>query len=225
MVPRAALLFCMISLSACASVPQSPSAPTALSTTPISTVSGTSHTVKSGETLWRIARMYHTDLDMIVSANRIPGSSAIAVGQVLVIPGNGPATSKPAASFAGDDSGFIWPAQGNIITRFKQRSGGVLSKGIDISTHPGQEIVAIRDGKVAFVGRLAGYGETLILEHSEGLSSIYCGSASVAVRAGDEVKQGMVIARVGTTPRHETGTLHFEIRKKHKPQNPLYFLN
>jgi len=78
---------------------------------------------------------------------------------------------------------------------------------------------------VAFAGSLVGYGKTIIIEHREGVSTVYCGNSSVAVKTGDTVKQGMTIAKAGQTPRQDGSNLHFEIRRKNKPQNPLYYLN
>lgn len=226
MLSKRTLLFSVFFLSSCATVEQ-PSLKTAsLAPTPQVPIEGLRHVVQKGETLWRISKMYAADIDEIVRANRIPESATIFLGQTIIIPqpknGLHPLkTSSPSK----DNADFIWPTKGNVITHFKKRSDGVLSKGIDIATDPVQDVLASRDGLVTFVGDLAGYGETVIIDHQDGISSVYCGSSTIAVKTGDEVKQGMVIAKTGQAPRQGNNALHFEIRKKHKPQNPLYYLN
>ena len=99
------------------------------------------------------------------------------------------------------------------------------NKGIDILTEPNQDVLASRAGNVIFIDELPGYGKTIIIDHHDGFSSVYCGNSSTGVKIGDEVQQGIVIAKTGQSPRKNSGSLHFEIRKKHKPQNPLYYLN
>ncbi len=121
--------------------------------------------------------------------------------------------------------GFIWPVHGLVCEHFKDKTSGVSNKGIDIALNSNENIIASSEGKVIFIGDIPGYGKTLILNHLNNLSTIYCGSSDIIVKKGQKVAQGMVIAKSGTSPRKNQPTLHFEIRKKHKPQNPLFYLN
>ena len=216
----------MLCLSSCATV-ENPQPPGAMSgPTLIKPPVGIEHVVLKGETLWLIAKMYHTDLEDIVTANKISDSTNIAPGQKIIIPKTSTLSNIPETNFASkEDADFIWPTKGKIITQFRQICDGVSNKGIDMLTEPYQDVRASSSGRVAFVGNLAGYGSTVIIEHPEGLSTVYCGNSSVNVRVGDEVKKGMVVAKTGNSPRKGCGSFHFEIRKRSKPQNPLYYLN
>lgn len=226
MLSKLALSFSVISLSACASVGQPASTALAVAQPALPAPIGIAHTVQKGETLWRISKMYRADIENIVAANRISGSAPILVGQTLIIPDSKDRRKDPGANFNNSPvTDFIWPVKGKVITQFHQRIDGVLSKGIDIATEQRSDILACQDGRVAFVGDLPGYGSTLIINHQDNLSSIYCGNGSVAVKTGDDVKQGMIVAKIGHNPRQAQSALHFEIRKRHRPQNPLYFLN
>lgn len=217
----------MIFLSSCASAPVAspPAAPLVLQPL-ISPSEGFQHVVAKGETLWRISRRYQIDIDDIARINRIPDSTNISVGQIILIPRNKTAQPPAKTNFTSKDDGdFIWPLKGRVVVFFKQKSDGVLNKGIDILADRQEEILAARSGRVVFSGRLIGYGETVIIDHRDGLSTVYAGNTSVTVRVGEEVGQGTVVAKAGASPRKEERTLHFEIRKRHKPQNPLYYLN
>jgi lipoprotein NlpD len=226
MFSKLLVLFSILSLSACATVEQPSSTTASIPAAPCIPTKGYAHVVQKGETLWRICKTYNADLEDVVRANRIPESSNIAVGQTIVIPRSNADTVSPQTNFASrGPSDFIWPAKGKIIGQFREKSSGVANKGIDIATDTAQDVLASQDGRVAFIGHLAGYGETLIISHSDEISTVYCGNSSVNVKTGDDVKQGMVIAKTGHSPRLDTGSIHFEIRRKNKPQNPLYYLN
>lgn len=227
MLFRSALsLLIMFSLSACATV-NNPQLQTSLATqSSIQPSGGILHTVQKGETLWRISKTYQIDLEDILKTNKIPDSNNISVGQTIIIPGGTAKNAMPQINLASNDNmDFIWPIKGKIITQFRQKRDGVSNKGIDILPQSSQDILASREGKVIFIGDLPGYGKTIIVDHLDGFLSVYCGASSVNVNISDQVKQGMAVARTGNPPRQEYGALHFQIRKKHKPQNPLYYLN
>lgn len=218
------LVFALACLPACATVEQplpSTTVPATL-TLPLGSVE---HTVLKGETLWRISKAYNVDLDDILKANRITDATAVAIGQKIFIPKTAAnETGNPEQLASKENSDFIWPIQGKIVTHFRQRNSGVLSKGIDILAETPRDIVATRSGKVSFVGNLAGYGPTLIIDHEDGFSSVYAGNSAVIAALGDEVKQGMAVARTSDGDKKDE-LLHFEIRKRSKPQNPLYYLS
>jgi len=134
---------------------------------------------------------------------------------------------EPTSNFTagGGTEDFIWPVKGRITAYFRQKTGGINNKGIDISTHDVQDIMASRDGRVVFIGRLTGYGQTIILDHKDGLCTVYCGYAASSVKIGDEVKQGTILAKTGNASGTDTDSFHFEIRRKHRPQNPLFYLD
>jgi len=219
----------VVGLSACASAPTPQAHQDAIATLPVlssSSLPVSTHTVVIGETLWRIARMYQTDPEEIARLNKISDSMMISAGQTLMIPGQRKDIA-PTSNFTsgGGSEDFIWPVKGRITAYFRQKTGGINNKGIDISTHDVQDIMASRDGRVVFIGRLTGYGQTIILDHKDGLCTVYCGYAASSVKIGDEVKQGTILAKTGNASGTDMDSFHFEIRRKHRPQNPLFYLD
>lgn len=221
---RSIFAICLIFLSACAEAPSD----LTLRGDSISQSSGypvryplTKHTVAQGETLWRISKIYQVDLDDLIRTNNISDSKGINAGQTLSIPvkRRGPVTNFTSKDSAGD---FIWPSKGKVIRFYNEKVQGVNNKGIDIDLAGGDRIIASREGKVIFVGKLPGYGDTVILDHRDGLASVYCAPGVVSARLGEEIKQGFLLSAPVPV---SGGVLHFEIRKNNKTQNPLYYLD
>ncbi|MFH0877303.1 MAG: LysM peptidoglycan-binding domain-containing M23 family metallopeptidase [Candidatus Omnitrophota bacterium] len=183
------------------------------------------HTVQQGETLWRISKMYHVDLENVVTANRISDSSVLKIGQALVIPTTNSPQPQSRTSASAPSSDFTWPMRGKILVYFNEINRGVPNKGMDISAVSSQDVCAARPGRVVFIGDLTGYGTTIVIDHKDGFSTIYGGLTSVFVKTGEDVEQKKIIAKTGRPPRSENGALHFQIRKNHKSQNPLFFLS
>lgn len=214
----------MLLLSSCATVETPISKSPSISTTSIAP--GTLHVIQNGETLWRISKKYNIDLEDIVKANKISDSANISTGQTIVIPKAEKKTSIPTTNFGPKEteSDFIWPTKGKITTLFKQKNDSVSSKGIDIQTDTPKDVVASRKGNISFVGTLIGYGKIIIIDHEDGYSTVYSGTSEIFVKDGDTVTQGFLIAKTGDPLKKGISILHFEIRKKHKAQNPLFYL-
>ncbi len=122
--------------------------------------------------------------------------------------------------FAPDAQEFIWPVNGSLIASFGARRAGVTNQGIDVAAPAGTPVLAARGGRVAFVGNeLPGYGKTVIIDHGDGYSSVYAWNGDVLVAVGQVVPQRYPIAKVGTTGRATAPSLHFEIRRGHRPQD------
>jgi hypothetical protein len=187
---------------------------------------GIYHRVKKGETLWRIARIYGVELEELVRVNRIPDAARIGVGQMIFIPGaKEKRTSPPVGEIAPDDGYFSWPFNGKIGSYFGDRSGGSASTGISIFGEEGTKILAARGGRVAFAeDDFGGWGKTLAIDHGDGFLTVYCHNSRNLVRIGDSVSRGDLIALCGRSGRVSKPQLYFEIRRKGKPENPLYFL-
>ena len=183
---------------------------------------GLYHKVRKGETLWRISKIYEIDLETIASANRLPDKERIYTGQFLFIPQA--AEAKPPAKKKAEST-FIWPVRGSIASFYGSYKDGVKNKGIDIKARHGEAIIASRGGKVSFVDEnMKGFGKTIIIDHDDEYSTVYAYNSQILVNVGQGVRQGTVIAKAGQSGRAASPRLHFEIRKKHKPQNPFYFL-
>jgi len=190
------------------------------------TMPGIYHRVEKGQTLWRIAKAYDTDLTSLVKINKIPNPSKIKVGQLIFIPKVTQTkkvnTSLPSLS---GKKGFIWPVTGEIISVYGTKKGDLVNKGIDIKTKEGTTVVATKAGRVSFSdNKVRGFGKTIIIDHKDGYSTVYAHNSKNLVKAGSEVKQNQPIAKAGSTGRTSVCCLHFEIRKQHKPQNPFYYL-
>lgn len=118
--------------------------------------------------------------------------------------------------------GWVWPTNGSLIGRFA--SNGSLNKGIDIAGQLGQPVLAASSGTVVYAGSgLRGYGELVIIKHSDTYVSAYGHNRRLLVQEGQQVKVGQSIAEMGSTGTDRV-KLHFEIRRQGKPVDPLQYL-
>ena len=98
-------------------------------------------------------------------------------------------------------------------------------KGVDIAAPMGTDVYCAAQGKVIFAGQKSGYGNCVIIEHGNGLATLYGHLSKILVDANQQVKIGDVIAKVGNTGRSTGPHLHYEVRKNNTPINPKLFLN
>lgn len=130
-------------------------------------------------------------------------------------------TTKPAA-VAAIDTGFAWqwPAAGSVIATFDE----ARNKGIGIAGKEGDAVVAASDGQVVYSGSgLRGYGNLVIIKHTDDFISAYAHNRRILVKQGQAVKRGQRIAELGKTDS-SVPKLHFEIRQRGKPVDPLNYL-
>ena len=119
---------------------------------------------------------------------------------------------------------FSWPLQSPRLTsRFGQRKGRP-HEGIDLGARSGTTIRAAESGKVIYSGWLGDYGKVVIVKHAGLYRSVYAHARALHVKKGEFVEKGRRIAEVGTTGRSTGAHLHFEIRKRDEPRNPLLYL-
>jgi len=129
------------------------------------------------------------------------------------------------------DGRFQWPvpARSFVSSYFGQRRSPITGRqehhtGIDIPAPAGSQILAAADGYVRLSGWNGGFGNTVIIDHGNGYSTLYAHNSRNRVRTGDRVSRGQHIADVGTTGASTGNHLHFEIRRNGTPVNPLpYF--
>lgn len=120
---------------------------------------------------------------------------------------------------------FRWPVRGRVISGFGPKPGGQQNEGINVSVPEGTAIKAAEDGVVAYAGsELKGYGNLVLIKHSDGYVTAYAHNSSVDVKKGDAVRRGQVIAKAGQTGNVSTPQLHFEIRKGSQPVDPSQYL-
>ena len=218
-------LGCVLVLSGCASEPTRPA----------------TYTVKRGDTLYSIAWKHGVDYQQLARWNGIGRDYLIHPGQVLrLTPGNTRvATPSPSGKTAaprpstprtpprtapvpkGPPIKWQWPVEGGSVTLTTRPNGG---QGLTVEGRSGQDIKAAAAGKIVYTGTgLLGYGQLIIVKHSETYLSAYGHTQSVAVREGDDVKSGQRIATMGAGPQG-TPMLYFEIRIDGSPTNPLSLL-
>lgn len=130
-----------------------------------------------------------------------------------------------------DNSDFIVPldTDGVITSNYGYRLDPIngeykMHEGLDIAAQKGSGILCTCDGKVYKTGYEDGYGNFIILEHSNGLKTLYAHCDTVVAKVGDLVQQGEIIATVGSTGRSTGNHLHFEIRKEDLKVNPLWII-
>lgn len=126
---------------------------------------------------------------------------------------------------------LLWPVpSSDIITSpFGMRYHPILKQskmhtGIDIAAEMGAPIVAAADGQVIFAGYYGGYGYAVIIDHGDGISTLYAHNSVLLVKEGDMVKRGQVISKAGSTGLSTGPHLHFEVRKNGVPVNPIDWL-
>lgn len=114
---------------------------------------------------------------------------------------------------------FIWPVTGRVIGKFEGNN-----KGIDIAADEGEPVQAAAGGNVLYAGSgIRGYGQLLIIKHSDDFLSVYAHNNKLLVKQGDTVKQGQKVAEVGHTDA-DRSELHFEIRHQGASVDPLQYL-
>lgn len=195
------------------------------------------HVVQSGETLYKIAWEWGYDYRELAYKNKIASPFVIYPGQKLRLPTPGEVQKKasvftavlrqePSVSFFAPFQNEIewgWPAQGKMVATFMLK-GKNINKGIDIAGRLGEKIQAAAAGRVVYSGvGLRGYGQLLILKHSDVFLSAYAHNSQLLVEEGMQVKKGEVIAFMGHSGT-DTVKLHFEIRKNGQPINPTELL-
>jgi murein DD-endopeptidase MepM/ murein hydrolase activator NlpD len=200
-------------------------------------VSGIEHTITKGETLKNIANLYKVDVSDVAQFNGIAEDTELTVGDKIMIPGADETASdqesgKPVAnlqsSVVTDESYYDTHPMPDIVGYFidplptghkTQGLHGPGHRGIDIGAPIGTPILASASGTVSLAhpGWSGGYGNMVIIDHSNGTKTLYAHMSRIGTHMGDQVSQGEVIGYVGSTG-HSTGPhLHFEVFNARNP--------
>ncbi len=201
--------------------------------------SGIMYTVKPGDTASKIAAKYGIEADKIISSNNV--SSGLKAGQKLILPGARKIVEQAAVSRPATQSGLsvisnliktpavkagtgkmAWPTVGYRITQyFSWRHNG-----IDIGNKIGTPIYAADDGVVEISqgGYNGGYGNTIVINHGNGIKTRYGHASKLFVKVGDVVEKGENIAAMGSTGRSTGSHLHFEVLVNKVRTNPLNYI-
>ena len=130
--------------------------------------------------------------------------------------------SKPVAR---SNTKFRWPVNGRIISKFGPKSSGSHNDGINLAVPMGTSVKAAENGVVAYAGNeLKGYGNLILVRHSDNWVSAYAHNRDLLVKRGDKVKRGQIIAKAGKSGTVNQPQVHFELRKGSRPVDPLKYM-
>jgi murein DD-endopeptidase MepM/ murein hydrolase activator NlpD len=151
-----------------------------------------------------------------------PHSARLAAPAAPITQDSAIKSAEPAGSLPS----FRWPVRGRIIAGFGPNPSGLQNDGINLAVPEGTPIKAADDGVVAYSGNeLKGYGNLVLVRHSNGFVTAYAHASEILVKKGDAVKRGQMIAKSGQTGNVTSPQLHFEIRKGSTPVDPAQYLN
>ncbi|HTB22382.1 MAG TPA: peptidoglycan DD-metalloendopeptidase family protein [bacterium] len=125
--------------------------------------------------------------------------------------------------------GLPWPVEGEVLSHFGKHLHPVFhipvfNRGIEISAGYGSPVRVVAPGLVDFAGEMEGFGHLVVVDHGEGMLSVYGYGSRLRVRKGQEVRQGEVLEDVGEAAGSRQPSLYFEIRRGVKAQDPLRYL-
>ena len=186
-------------------------------------IAGVRHVVKSGDTINSIAKKYEGDVEEILSYNQLDNSD-LKVGMTVVVPGGSMhqapaiATANPTKTSGGasvSSAGFTHPAPGSIKTQ------GIHGyNAVDLAGAVGSSIRAAAKGEVIVSkssGWNGGYGQYIVIKHSNGTQTLYAHLSQNSVGVGEIVGQGQVVGAMGNSGRSTGSHLHFEVRGAKNP--------
>lgn len=199
-------------------------------------ITGVSHKVQKGDTIYAIAKEYDADAQSIADFpfNTFVNDETfeLAIGQIVIVPegvkkddispGASPRIKQttPDAGTVVASGQFAWPTRGVITQKFYW-----YHPGIDVANNAAPDVLAADSGKVIFSGwDNTGYGYMVLIDHGNGYKTRYGHMQRLYVTVGQSVKRGAGLGKMGSTG-HSTGThLHFEIYKGTTRINPLSVL-
>ncbi|MFP4559707.1 MAG: peptidoglycan DD-metalloendopeptidase family protein [Thiohalorhabdus sp.] len=195
--------------------------------------------VQRGDTLAAIGERFGVDYRDVIRWNDIEDPANLEVSQRLrLVPPRGsdreardeirvkglPKATKVAVHGGEIPMQWLWPVQGPIVREFSTQ-GRSRNTGIDIAAPAGTEVLAAAPGRVVYAGDgLRGYGNLVILRHSSGFLTTYAYNRENLVAEDDWVEAGEPVARIGQTGSTEEDALHFEVRRRADPVDPLTVL-
>lgn len=210
------------------------------------------YTVRSGDTLYKIARDHGISVSRLEQLNNITDPSQLKIGQVLrldssaaapsggssgavatPVPVTSPVSSEPSSSPGSTSepaSTASRASDASLVSWGWPATGKIIqgfngtTKGIDIEGEVGSPVLAAADGKVMYAGNgVRGLGNLILLGHTNGFITAYAHNQTLLVKTGATVKKGTKIATLGQTDA-SSPRLHFEIRRQGTPVNPLSYL-
>ena len=199
------------------------------------------HIVKKGHTLYDIANCYEVSISDIMKINQLKNNDKIYLGDKLFIPlyDNTNQTNcnnitkvnitkednKTKDKKKNNNYSYMWPVKGKIISKFGLLAKGLRNDGINISADIGNPVLAIESGKIVYAGNeIQAFGNLILIKHHNDKTSAYAHLDKINVKKGESVNKGQIIALVGNSGKVSIPQLHFEIRDKDGPLDPLKYL-
>ena len=135
--------------------------------------------------------------------------------------------SGTAVSSGDECAAMLWPVDGTLSSPFGAHDGRRHEhEGIDVAVAEDTPVRAACDGLVTYAGNgLRGYGNVVIVQHADGLATLYAHNRALEVRQGELVTRGQIIARSGASGNASGPHLHFEVRKGSIARDPLGYLS
>lgn len=207
------------------------------------------HTVSHGESVLSISQKYKVSISDLISANPDADLINLKPGDSIQLPNalesnedqrpsriysKVPRNLIASRSMSGlsrannfntiGTGAMLWPvpSSNTISSKYGPRWGG-FHPGIDITAPIGTPIVVTRDGVVISSGWEGGYGKCVIVDHGNGISTRYAHASSLLVKAGQPVKAGQVVAKMGSTGWSTGSHLHYEVMLNSRHSNPMRY--
>jgi len=182
-------------------------------------VRGIMYRIGPGDSFSDLISKYDLDKETVMQANNIRNPERLSQGENIILPG-----AKPEFGYQDRlNQMFVRPVEGRISSPFGPRWGR-HHDGKDYAVPIGTPVKAAGGGRVVYVGWSSGYGNTVIIEHQQGMRTLYAHLNSFNVSSGQRVNRGQVIARSGNTGRSTGPHLHFEVRVNGRPVDPTGYL-
>ncbi|TLP49083.1 LysM peptidoglycan-binding domain-containing protein [Cohaesibacter sp. CAU 1516] len=134
--------------------------------------------------------------------------------------------SKPSdARVASNDPQFRWPVRGRIISNYGRKRDGGRNDGINLAVPAGTSVRVAESGTVIYAGdKLKGYGNLVLVQHANGYVTAYAHNEKIMVSKGQQVRRGQIISQAGRSGDVDSPQLHFELRIKGDPVDPVPYL-
>jgi len=195
---------------------------------------GVIHRTKPGDELVQLSAAFGLDPEVVAEVNGLSGSRSLEGNALVFLPGarprvmlaaRGEVIRRPApVQVNPTQSGWVWPITGGrYFSEFGWREEG-FHRGLDIAVPTGTPAAAVGAGVVTLAGWNGGYGYCVIIDHGNGVESLYGHASSVLVSVGQSVNAGELVIQVGSTGNSTGPHLHLEVLVNGTPVNPRDYL-
>ncbi|MEC6997693.1 MAG: M23 family metallopeptidase [Pseudomonadota bacterium] len=190
--------------------------------------------IRKGDSLYKIAECSNISIEDIRQRNKYIQERKLKIGNIIKMPYFAEINKcKAVANFKKQKNKkyikskkiFRWPVDGKVIATFGIKTSGRRNDGINIKAPYGSPVRASKDGKVIYRGNeLPAWGNLILVKHKDGWTTAYAHLDKFFVKLGSELKTGEILGSVGKTGNVFDYQLHFQVRKKSKPLDPIKYL-